>query len=123
MEEIQEVAEREKVKIKKYFGTSIWDETLYQAWSQIVQLLIPNHKFIQSTLKTLCELSLCSEAVLFERSTFLILSHHQENGKEDLITCEKVANIVKQFKLTCNKVGANIEYIEVSTDNFTCFIM
>lgn len=65
MREIQEVAEREKVKIKKYFATSIWDETLYQAWSQIVQLLIPNHKFIQSTLKTLCDVSLCSEAVLF----------------------------------------------------------
>jgi Ras-related GTP-binding protein A/B len=65
MKEIQEVAEKEKVKIKKYFGTSIWDETLYQAWSQIVQLLIPNHKFIRNTLKTLCDLSLCSEAVLF----------------------------------------------------------
>ena len=65
MREIQEVAEREKVKIKEYFATSIWDETLYRAWSQIVQLLIPNHKFIQSTLKTLCDVSLCSEAVLF----------------------------------------------------------
>lgn len=31
-----------KVKVKKFFATSIWDETLYQAWSQIVQLLIPN---------------------------------------------------------------------------------
>jgi hypothetical protein len=39
--------------------------------------------------------------VLFERETFLILSQHHESGKEDMITCEKVANIIKQFKLTC----------------------
>lgn len=53
----------------------------------------------------------------------MILSQHHEGGKEDLITCEKVANIIKQFKLTCNKVGANFNSIEVSTSNFTCLIM
>lgn len=35
-----------KVKVKKFFATSIWDETLYQAWSEIVQLLIPNREQI-----------------------------------------------------------------------------
>jgi Ras-related GTP-binding protein A/B len=89
------------VNIKKYFATSIWDESLYQAWSSVVQQLIPNRKFIKNTLQNLCEISLCNEAVLFERETFLILSQHHESGKEDLITCEKVANIIKQFKLTC----------------------
>ena len=44
---------------------------------------------------------MCNEAVLFERETFLIISQYHEGGKEDLITCEKVANIIKQFKLTC----------------------
>ena len=73
---------------------------------------------------------MCDEAVLFERETFLILSQHHEGGKEDLITCEKVANIIKQFKLTCkyfielfSKVGANFNSIEVATSNFTCLIM
>lgn len=42
-QEIEEICEQEKVPVEKYFATSIWDETLYQAWSQIVQLLIPNH--------------------------------------------------------------------------------
>jgi Ras-related GTP-binding protein A/B len=31
-----------KIRVRKFFGTSIWDETLYQAWSQILQNLIPN---------------------------------------------------------------------------------
>ena len=63
--EIQDVAEREKAAIKQYFATTIWDETLYQAWSQIVQLLIPNQAFIRQTLSQLCDVSLCNEAVLF----------------------------------------------------------
>lgn len=74
--EIAEIADREKVNIKKYFATSIWDESLYQAWSSIVQQLIPNQKFIKNTLQNLCEISMCNEAVLFERETFLILSQH-----------------------------------------------
>lgn len=52
--EIDAYAQREKMKIKKYFATSIWDETLYQAWSQIVQLLIPNKEWIHKMLKDLC---------------------------------------------------------------------
>ena len=32
---------KDSVKLRAMFGTSIWDETLYQAWSQIVQMLIP----------------------------------------------------------------------------------
>lgn len=65
--EVAEIADREKVNIKKYFATTIWDESLYQAWSNIVQQLIPNQKFIRNTLQNLCEISLCNEAVLFER--------------------------------------------------------
>ena len=58
--EVQEIAEKEKVPIRQYFATTIWDETLYQAWSQIVQLLIPNQAFIRDTLKHLCDVSLCN---------------------------------------------------------------
>ena len=31
-----------KVFVKEVFSTSIWDESLYKAWSQVVQNLIPN---------------------------------------------------------------------------------
>jgi len=30
------------VLLKEFFATSIWDETLYKAWSKIVQHLIPH---------------------------------------------------------------------------------
>ena len=38
------MVENNKVKVKRFFTTSIWDETLYQAWSEIVQELIPNRE-------------------------------------------------------------------------------
>lgn len=62
---INEKALEKDFTVRQFFGTSIWDETLYQAWSQIVQLLIPNMNFIKETLKNFCEISGCDEVVLF----------------------------------------------------------
>lgn len=129
IEIIEHSASEKDVTVRQFFGTSIWDETLYQAWSQIVQLLIPNMTFIKQTLKEFCEVSGCDEAVLFERSTFLIIGYHDVKNKPDLLKYEKVSNIIKQFKLTCkyhialySKIGANIDNLVVNTPTFTSLI-
>lgn len=49
------------MNIKEVFGTSIWDETLYKAWSDIVQILYPNMEFIKTSLKQLCVMWDCDE--------------------------------------------------------------
>lgn len=54
MKEISAMVENSKVKVKKFYTTSIWDESLYQAWSGIVQQLIPNREQISKTLEKLC---------------------------------------------------------------------
>lgn len=59
------------------FGTSIWDETLYKAWSEIVTNLIPNIGVLESHLSDFCEICDADEVVLFERATFLVISHAQ----------------------------------------------
>jgi Ras-related GTP-binding protein A/B len=38
------------VILKEFFATSIWDETLYKAWSKIVQNLIPHINTIKVVL-------------------------------------------------------------------------
>lgn len=43
------------------FKTSIWDETLYRAWSTMVYSLIPNRDHLQSHLEKLCEVCLADE--------------------------------------------------------------
>jgi Ras-related GTP-binding protein A/B len=110
------------LQFKEYFPTSIWDETLYQAWSQIVQQLIPKMPFIQDTLRQICEVSGCDEIVLFERSTFLIITCFNKAGRKDILRYERVSNIVKQFKLSCNKMGASIDSVFVKSDKMTTLI-
>mmetsp|Transcript_9369 Transcript_9369/g.17629 ORF Transcript_9369/g.17629 Transcript_9369/m.17629 type:complete len:473 (+) Transcript_9369:87-1505(+) len=62
------------------FGTSIWDETLYKAWSEIVRYLIPNIGVLQSHLDDFCKVCDADEVVLFEKATFLVISHSTAGG-------------------------------------------
>ncbi|CBK23668.2 Gtr1/RagA G protein [Blastocystis hominis] len=85
------------------FGTSIWDETLYLAWSNVIQSLVPDSQRLQKQLNTIAELTECDELVLFERSTFLVLASSSNDLKLDSNRFEKISNTIKQFKLvtTC----------------------
>ncbi len=83
------------------FRTSIWDETLYKAWSSIVYSLIPNMKTLESHLQKFCEICEADEIVLFERATFLVISHSTRKSHRDDHRFEKISNIIKQFKLSC----------------------
>lgn len=49
------------------FKTSIWDETLYHAWSQIVSFLLPNINILKKNLEVFCETLGADEVILFER--------------------------------------------------------
>jgi hypothetical protein len=67
------------------FGTSIWDETLYKAWSEIVTNLIPNIRLLETHLNKFCKICDADEVVLFERATFLVISHAgtSDDGLDD----------------------------------------
>ncbi|XP_069939306.1 ras-related GTP-binding protein A isoform X2 [Cherax quadricarinatus] len=83
------------------FRTSIWDETLYKAWSSIVYELIPNVKELEQNLKDFANIIDADEVLLFERATFLVISHYRMRPHRDVNRFEKVSNIIKQFKLSC----------------------
>ena len=92
MDILQKVDKRFEVDC---FKTSIWDETLYRAWSQIVSFLLPNIKTLEKNLKTFCETLNADEVVLFERSTFLVITHYDAKQHEDQHRFEKISNIIK----------------------------
>jgi len=105
------------------FATSIWDETLYKAWSEIVTNLIPNISFLESHLNDFCRMCDADEVVLFERATFLVISHAQtEESYFDTHRFEKISNIVKQFKLSCGKAQSQFQGMEVRNSRFSAFI-
>lgn len=106
----------------KAFRTSIWDETLYRAWSSIVYQLIPNVKAIESSLHQFATILDADEVLLFERATFLVISHVQLKHHSDSHRFEKVSNIIKQFKLSCAKLGAKFQSMEVRNSRFAAFI-
>ncbi|KAI0636622.1 Gtr1/RagA G protein conserved region-domain-containing protein [Trametes polyzona] len=56
------------------FGTSIYDESLYNAWSRIVHILIPNASVLSRHLAKLAAACSATEVVLFERTTFLVIA-------------------------------------------------
>ena len=107
------------------FATSIWDETLYKAWSEIVTNLIPNIQLLKTHLDDFCRISDADEVVLFERATFLVIAHTSQNAAQhnfDTHRFEKISNIVKQFKLSCGKTQAGFQGMEVKNSLFSAFI-
>jgi Ras-related GTP-binding protein A/B len=59
----------------KCFATSIWDETLYRAWSSIVYSLMPNVELLKAQLDEFGRICGADEIVLFEKASFLVISH------------------------------------------------
>ena len=105
----------------KCFSTSIWDETLYKAWSSIVYMLIPNVMEIEKSLGEFADIMEANEVLLFEKSTFLIIAHAQRTEHRDVHRFEKISNIIKQFKLSCIKLAAQFTYMEVRNSKFSAF--
>ncbi|QHS75168.1 Rag GTPase GTR1 [Saccharomyces paradoxus] len=126
------------------FPTSIWDESLYKAWSQIVCSLIPNMSNHQSNLKKFKEIMNALEIILFERTTFLVIcSSNGENSNEDHDSSEnsnvlldpkrfeKISNIMKNFKQSCTKLKSGFKtlilnnniYVSELSSNMVCFIV
>jgi len=104
------------------FATSIWDETLYKAWSAIVYQLIPNVQHIESSLSTFIDVIDADEVLLFEKATFLMISHCERRQHPDIHRFEKISNIIKQFKLSCSKVSSNFNSMEVRNSVFAAYI-
>ncbi|GFW70627.1 ras-related GTP-binding protein B [Trichonephila clavipes] len=104
------------------FRTSIWDETLYEAWSSIVYKLIPNVQQLQTNLKQFADIIEADEVLLFERATFLVIARAERKEHGDVHRFEKVSNIIKQFKLSCSKIAAQFQSMQLSNGNFSAYI-
>eukprot|EP00731_Ephydatia_muelleri_P029499 Em0021g22a len=104
------------------FQTSIWDETLYKAWSEIVRKLVPNIGSLQMHLDSFAGVLDADEILLFEKATFLVIAHSVQHQHNDIHRFEKISNIVKQFKLSCSKLQAQLHSMEVRNSSFAAFI-
>jgi len=104
------------------FGTSIWDETLFKAWSEITYTLVPDVDQLQKQLEHICRTCEADEVVLFEKNTFLLISYSSRRSMQDSHRFEKISNIVKQFKLSCGKVKTSFRSFQVRNSLFSATI-
>eukprot|EP00915_Cephaloidophora_sp_WS-2016_P005235 GHVH01006943.1.p1 GENE.GHVH01006943.1~~GHVH01006943.1.p1 ORF type:complete len:388 (+),score=47.05 GHVH01006943.1:73-1164(+) len=114
-------------------GTSIWDESLYHAWSLIVRALIPQVERLEQLLSKLATVIHANDLILVEKETFLTIAHatphisigYRNAGPETNLTpvsFERLSNVIKQFKLSCHKVGGDFHTIQVNLTDSSLII-
>ena len=83
------------------YATTIWDQSLYRAWGNIVNSLIPNMNIIEDYLRHLAESIEAQEVILFEQSTFLAVKHIRTARGDGTLypdRLERLSHILKTFK-------------------------
>ncbi|GAA5879128.1 hypothetical protein JCM8547_008375 [Rhodosporidiobolus lusitaniae] len=117
----------------QFYGTSIWNETLYKAWSIVIAHLMPSLSSLRSHLSNFLTLSSASEIVLFERTTFLVISSvtadaigegggDEQDRDWDERRFERISTMVKAFKLGCSKIRSPFSSLTLSTPHYTAVL-
>ncbi|KAF9014030.1 Gtr1/RagA G protein conserved region-domain-containing protein [Cyathus striatus] len=126
------------------FGTSIYDESLYKAWSNIVHTLIPNAAILSRHLTTFAEACSATEVILFERTTFLVIATSSAKsgsnpaaphspGIDDMdrdkdmhqlppTRYERTSELIKAFKHACSRVREEFQSLELEFYDFTAVL-
>ncbi|EEQ47371.1 GTP-binding protein GTR1 [Candida albicans WO-1] len=141
MEKLQKISNPYHFKLIG-FPTSIWDESLYKAWSQIVCSLIPNINLFNNNLIEFNSILDAEEIILFEKTTFLVISstasiqsqqqrqqqqksidNDQDSTNEELDPkrFEKISNIIKTYKQSITKLRTNFKNLIIRGSNGTNF--
>ncbi|KAH9992054.1 Gtr1/RagA G protein conserved region-domain-containing protein [Russula vinacea] len=113
------------------FGTSIHDETLYKAWSRIVHTIIPNAAVLSKHLTTFAQACSATEAILFERTTFLVIatSSPPNEGRPEQVSndlsptrYERTSELIKALKHSCARMREEFHALEMELPEFTAVL-
>ena len=83
------------------YQTSIWENTLYKAWSDIIGSIIPKKDKIKELLEKYCKACQADEVILFEKNTFLYISSFNNKEIKNKERFEKICEEMNKFKKTC----------------------
>lgn len=126
------------------FATSIWDETLYTAWSEIVSTLNPHVASLAVYLSRFANICCASEVILFEKTTMLVISqgspHHNQDAKQHATKDIKgsrdssaerreddwpedrfarISQAIKLFRVGCQKLRSEFSSMEIKQHTYT----
>ncbi|KAI4755283.1 GTP-binding protein GTR1 [Aureobasidium sp. EXF-3400] len=114
------------------WGTSIWDQSLYKAWTQVIYYLVPNAGAIENLLRQLAEVIDAHELILYERTTCLMVTHvsrpYEADGNPHPDRFERLSSILKSHKHSVAKHtgmpagSANFAELQIKTGEFMFLI-
>ncbi|MHA2397874.1 MAG: ADP-ribosylation factor-like protein [Promethearchaeota archaeon] len=86
-----------------FHSTSVFDESLFTAWSGIIRDISPKSTFINSILKLLKDQNGVKEALLIEKSSGLACGSTINGSEEDV-----VIGMISLLIVTCDKVAKSM---------------
>jgi Ras-related GTP-binding protein A/B len=89
----------------RFYPTSVFDESLFTAWSGIIRDISPKSTFIQSILKALKDQEGVKEAVLIEKNSGLAVGSTLEPSDEEV-----VIGMISLLIVTCDRVTKNMKF-------------
>ncbi|KAF5349453.1 hypothetical protein D9757_012424 [Collybiopsis confluens] len=134
------------------FGTSIYDESLYRAWSSIVHTLIPNATILSRHLNKFADACSATEVILFERTTFLVIATSSNSSASPSSFSssyaksptspfspsappsptdphqlnpkryEHTSELIKAFKWSCSRIREEFHSLEMDMYDFTAVL-
>jgi len=136
----KELIQEQQVQFQpSIFATSIYDESLYKAWSHVVHVLIPNSVEISQHLSMFASMCNASEVIMFERTTFLVIASSRHATSTSPPTSQRTAQhpsgipmnpkryertseIMKAFKYSCSRLREDFHSMEIEMQGFTAVL-
>lgn len=114
----------------RFYATSIWDQSLYKAWTAVIYTLVPNATAIEQLLAKLATVIDARELILYERTTCLTITTvtrgpEEANPLHDRF--ERLSAILKTHKHSLAKhcrvpaSSAHFADLEIKTGRFMLF--
>ena len=106
----------------KFYETSIWDESIYIPWREIMCDKVLKNTKIQKGLQFLLEACDADEIFLIEKNTFLCIDsvdNGQIEKKENRI--KKISFLIKKLKLAIRKFKADFSCIKMKMNNIMVY--
>ncbi|EME81757.1 uncharacterized protein MYCFIDRAFT_33086 [Pseudocercospora fijiensis CIRAD86] len=133
VKEVRATCEQEGFSAKQveFHSSSIWDQSLYRAWTQVIYFLVPNASTIEGMLQKLAELLDAREMILYERTTCLVVTHitrGNESRNPYADRFERISSILKTHKHSMSKhtgmMPSEVSFAEmqIKTGDFMFFI-
>lgn len=110
------------------FSTSIWDETIYKAWSTIVQMLIPEIGSLHAPLERFARFTSACEVIVFETATSLVVARWTDSDATEQIQAvderrfERASAVVKAFKSASARIRSRFKSMEITHPMFTAVL-